>query len=101
MTKASPQRRFIRHVVLFSAKDSADIARIEEGLSILADIPHSLCFEVTQNRRVDALSDEIDVIVYSEFADEAALAAYKAHPNYQASIDIVRPLRDIRIAADF
>jgi quinol monooxygenase YgiN len=40
-------------------------------------------------------------VVYGEFEDAAALAAYKAHPAYQASIDIVRPIREMRIAADF
>ena len=40
-------------------------------------------------------------IVYGEFEDEAALLAYKADPAYQRSIDIVRPLREIRMAADY
>lgn len=94
-------RSFIRHVVMFSAKDAADVDRIERGLSMLANIPHASVFEVNRNRRVDALSGEVDVIVYAEFADEAALAAYKSHPIYQEAIDVVRPLRDLRIAADF
>ena len=29
------------------------------------------------------------------------LAGYKAHPLYQESINIVRPLREIRLAADY
>lgn len=94
-------RNFIRHVVLFSAKDKQDVKRIVEGLSLLAQIPHSSTFEVVENSGVDALSREIDVVVYAEFADAGALAAYKAHPIYQESIDRVRPLRDLRIAADF
>ncbi|PVA07240.1 Dabb family protein [Thalassorhabdomicrobium marinisediminis] len=94
-------RTFIRHVVLFSAKDKADIGRIREGLSMLADIPHSSLFEVVENSRVDAFSGEIDVVVYAEFKDDAALQAYKADPIYQQAIDLVRPLRDKRIAADF
>jgi quinol monooxygenase YgiN len=39
--------------------------------------------------------------VYAEFKDEAALAAYKAHPIYQVSIAKVRPLRELRLAVDF
>lgn len=95
------ERDFIRHVVLFSARDKADVARIVEGLSLLRGIPHASLFEVVENHGVDALSGEIDVVVYAEFADAAALAAYKAHPLYQQSIDVVRPLRELRIAADF
>ena len=98
---STPQRSFIRHVVLFSAKDQADVTRIRDGLSTLADIPYASVFEVVQNTRVDALSGEIDVVVYAEFEDDAAMQAYKAHPIYQKAIDVVRPLREMRIAADF
>jgi len=94
-------RPTIRHVVFFSAKDKADVPRIIEGLSLLADIPHSDVFEVRKNTRDDALSGEVDVVVYAEFSSAEALTAYKAHPIYAQSIDIVRPLRDLRIAADF
>ena len=91
----------IRHVVFFSSKDQADIPRIVEGLSILGNIPHSDFFEVRKNIREDALSGEVDVVVYAEFASDEALSAYKAHPLYLEAINIVRPLRDLRIAADF
>lgn len=94
-------RPSIRHVVFFTAKDQADLPQIIAGLSRLADIPHSDVFEVRENSRKDILSGEVDVVVYAEFANETALAAYKAHPLYQEAIDIVRPLRDLRIAADF
>ncbi len=103
LTKARPlsDRPPLRHVVFFSAKDKADIPQIVEGLQLLADIPHTRVFEVRENARQDALSSEVDVIVYAEFDSNDALAAYKAHPLYEASIRAVRPLRDMRIAADF
>ena len=91
----------IRHTVFFTAADKTDVARIVDGLSMLADIPHADHFEVAENMNRDALSDAVDVVVYAEFKDEEALAAYKAHPTYQSCIDIVRPLRELRIAADF
>lgn len=91
----------IRHIVLFSAKNPADVERIREGLSILKDIPGSRHFEVTCNSKRDGLSKEIDVIVYGEFDSYEALDAYKAHPLYQESITRVRPLRELRFAVDF
>ena len=94
-------RTFIRHIVLFSAKDQEDVARIVDGLSMLKNIPHATILEVVQNNHVDALSDEIDVVVYAEFVNDAALQAYKTHQIYQDAIAVVRPLRDLRIAADF
>lgn len=87
--------------MFFGAANAADVGRIVDGLSLLKKIPGASVFEVVQNSRVDALSEEVDVVVYAEFADDAALQAYKAHPIYQQAIDIVRPLREMRIAADF
>ena len=95
------QRPALRHVVFFSAKDKGDIPAIVKGLRLLAGIPDADVFEVRQNSRQDALSSQVDVVVYAEFADDAALTAYKRNPLYQQAIDVVRPLRDIRIAADF
>ena len=90
----------IRHIVFFSAKDKNDLADVLAGLHLLKGIPHALRLEVEPNIREDALSDAVDIVVYGEFADTAALAAYKAHPLYQKSIDLVRPLRELRVAAD-
>lgn len=91
----------IRHIVFFSARERDDVARIAEELAMLGDIPHCDFFEVGFNRKVDQLGGEVDVIVYGEFRDEAALAAYKAHPVYAECIARVRPLREMRVAADF
>lgn len=90
----------IRHIVFFSAKRREDVEIIREGLEALGTIPHSTHFEVTTNTKVDPLSDEIDVVVYAEFADDAALAAYKAHPTYAATTAKVRPMRELRFSAD-
>jgi hypothetical protein len=90
----------IRHIVFFSARDG-DVERVRTGLLELGRIPHSRFFEVALNGKVDPLSDEIDVVVYAEFEDEAALAAYKAHPLYAETTARVRPLRDLRFSADF
>ena len=91
----------IRHVVLFSAKTPENVGPIVEGLSMLAQIPMARNFQVTRNRQADSYSNEIDVVVYAEFEDADALAAYRAHPIYQKCIEVVRPLRDLRFAADF
>lgn len=92
----------IRHVVFFSAKDKKDLEAIFEGLLILKTNPHANRLEISRNLQTDALTGrQVDVVVYAEFTDEEQLAAYKAHPVYQQSIDKVRPLRELRMAADF
>jgi hypothetical protein len=90
----------IRHIVLFTAKDKADIDQMIDGLSILATIPHARRLEVARNQKNDQLGNVIDVVVYGEFDNETELAAYKAHDLYQESIKRVRPLRELRFAAD-
>jgi hypothetical protein len=95
------KRSIIRHVVFFSSKTPENVERIIEGLSMLGTIPYVRHFEVSRNLHADGFSNEVDIVVYAEFEDEAAMRAYRAHPTYQRSIDVVRPLRELRMAADF
>ena len=92
--------QLIRHIVFFSARRKEDVSTIQKGLSALAAIPHSTHFEVAVNEKVDPMSDEVDVVVYAEFPDAAALEAYKAHPLYDETTRRVRPLREMRYSAD-
>lgn len=92
----------IRHIIFFGAKDPADREAIYDGLSLLKGISSCMHLEIGRNFRTDQISkDAPDFVVYSEFVDEAQLAAFKAHPLYAKSIEVVRPLRDMRVAADF
>ena len=91
----------IRHVVLFGARRPEDVETILATLRGYAAIPGVESLEVGRNRKSDPLSDEADVVLTATFADDAALAAYKTHPIYLEGITTVRPLRDLRIAADF
>ena len=101
MPATKPTAKIIRHVVFFSSKKTDDIDRIVDGLSMLAEIPSVKHFEVSRNRNEDRFGNDVDIVVYAEFENEAALSAYRAHQIYQDCIDVVRPLREMRIAADF
>lgn len=91
----------IRHIVFFTANNKAHIDQIIDGLSVLTTIPHARRLEVARNRKTDQLGTDIDIVVYGELDNEAALAAYKEHDLYQESIRRVRPLRELRFAADY
>jgi len=91
----------IRHIVFFTARQPEHLDEIVAGLKLLATIPHARHLEVARNTKVDQISNEVDVVVYAEFADEEALKAYKAHPTYAEATRLVRPLRDLRLSADF
>ncbi len=90
----------IRHIVLFSAREPKDVPTIVAALSTLADIPQARVLEVSENTRRDQLANDFDVVLYGEFDDAQALAAYKADARYQAAIEVVRPLREQRVAVD-
>jgi quinol monooxygenase YgiN len=91
----------IRHIVFFTAKHDGNVASIREGLARPTRTPHALRLEIALNRKSDSASKEIDVVVYGEFEDDAALAAYKAHELYAEAVKLVRPLRELRFAADY
>ncbi|WP_321831577.1 Dabb family protein [Thalassovita sp.] len=92
----------LRHIVFFTARDPKDRDRIYDGLSLLTQSRHARHFEIGRNLKSDLIHGAApDFVVYGEFEDEAQLAAFKADPLYQQSIDVVRPLRDLRMAADF
>ena len=90
----------IRHIVFFSLKDPGHRADVISKLQRLGTIPGSTLFEVKPNTKSDQFGNDIDVVVYSEFSDLAALHAYKKHPTYAEVTASVRPLRELRFAAD-
>lgn len=90
----------IRHIVLFTAKADDQIETVYNGLKMLESIDGPWSLSVTKNNKIDKIANDIDVVVYGEFPDEAALEQYKADPIYQKAIDIVRPIRDMRVAVD-
>ncbi len=90
----------IRHIVMFSAKKPENVEIIYQGLKNLENIEGDWLLKVTKNKKLDQISNDIDVVVYGEFPDEGALHSYKEHQIYHDTIEIVRPLRDKRIAVD-
>jgi hypothetical protein len=90
----------IRHIVFFTARHAEDIHGMIADLRRLGGIRGVGRFEVTRNRKVDQLGNDIDIVVYAEFPSEAALRTYKADPIYAEVTRAVRPLREMRFAAD-
>jgi hypothetical protein len=91
----------IKHVVFFTARKVDDIDAVYDGLKILETIPCDGTVRIHRNLKIDQIENLVDVIVDCDFKDIKAMQDYKSHPTYQKSIDLVRPLRDMRIAADF
>jgi len=90
----------IRHIVFFTARDSADIDAMVATLRRLGDTGIPGAFEVARNNASDPIGEPVDIVVYAEFAGEAELAAYRSHPVYTEVTRLVRPLRELRLVAD-
>lgn len=90
----------IRHIVLFTTQNPEHLETMYQGLKTLETIEGDWLLSVSKNNKIDQIANDIDVVVYGEFPDEASLTRYKADPIYQKAIEIVRPLRDKRIAVD-
>ncbi|MEP7210925.1 MAG: Dabb family protein [Alphaproteobacteria bacterium] len=90
----------IRHIVFFSLNASSGADDVVRRLARLGTIPGSSFFKVTPNLKADQIANEIDIVVYGEFPDLAALKAYKRHPTYAEVTAEVRPMREMRFAAD-
>lgn len=90
----------IRHIVMFSCTAENRDA-VYRGLSVLTQVPHASVLEIAYNEKIDQIANDIDVVVYGEFASLEDFRAYKAHPLYEESIRQVRHLRDVRVAADY
>jgi len=90
----------IRHIVFFSAKPGETAQSVQAGLSVLTGIKHARLVEIGLNEKVDQVANEIDVVVYAEFDSLDDLKAFKADPLYDLSTQSVRPIRELRFAAD-
>ncbi|MBC7723804.1 MAG: Dabb family protein [Burkholderiaceae bacterium] len=78
-------------------EDSATISAALQGLVPLIPEIHSL----TVSTNVVDLETNWDLVLVADYADEAALRTYIAHPEHQRVVGIIRPLVAQRAAVDF
>ncbi|MEM1399446.1 MAG: Dabb family protein [Pseudomonadota bacterium] len=91
----------IRHIVLFSLKNREDMPRVVRILEGYRAIPQVRSLEVGVNQKLDTLSNEFDVALTVSFETVDDLEAYKQHAIYKAGTEVIRPLRDQRVVADY
>ena len=90
----------IRHIVFFTIKDKEDIMNVSDMLRGLGLIPCIKHFEVAVNAHLDQQNNDIDIVVYAEFADINAFTEYKNHSTYKQITKKVQPRRELRFCAD-
>ncbi|MCG2584700.1 Dabb family protein [Massilia sp. TS11] len=97
----------IKHIVMWKLKDEAEGAdkatnmrKLKERLDACANIvPGILKFEVALAQ--PGLEATYDVVLYSEFADRAALDAYQDHPTHVAVKPFIGAVRSERQCMDY
>ena len=90
----------IKHIVMWTLKNSADAASFKAQLDSCRNVvPGMGAFEVAT--KTAALAASCDVVLYSEFEDAAALAAYQNHPHHQQISIMLGALRDTRSVLDY
>ncbi|MFS0753949.1 Dabb family protein [Noviherbaspirillum sp. 1P10PC] len=97
----------LKHIVMWKLKDQAEGAdraanaqKMKELLDACAGIvPGILKFEVALAQ--PGLEATYDVVLYSEFADRAALDAYQDHPQHVALKPFVIAVREARQCMDY
>ena len=90
----------IKHVVMWKLKNPADAPHFKAQLDTCIDlVPGMRRFEVAT--RTPELDANCDVVLYSEFEDAAALAAYQNHPHHQQISTGLGVLRDTRSVLDY
>jgi hypothetical protein len=97
----------IKHIMLWTLKDHAEgadkAANIKTMLAKLEScrgiVPGMHVFEVST--RADGFEFHMDIALYSEFENRAALAAYQVHPVHQAILPFIGAVRETRHCIDY
>lgn len=97
----------LKHIVMWKLKDHAEGAdRATNALEMkrrleacAAIVPGIVAFEVALAQPGHEAT--CDVMLYSVFENEAALAAYGAHPTHQALVPFFKGVRDGRECMDY
>lgn len=90
----------IKHIVLFTLKDSANAPKVKALLDSCKDIvPGIREFEV--GIKTEGLEATADVVLVSTFEDAAALAAYQPHPHHQGVVAQIREMASGRQVLDY
>ncbi len=97
----------IRHIVLFRFKESAEGRSKAENVRLtremLAALPKKIDLILHSETHINAEGtnpENADLILISDFADQAALDAYIVHPDHKAVGAFMGPLREGRSSID-
>ena len=97
----------IKHIVMWKLKEQAEGAdkatnavKMKALLDACANlVPGLEKLEVAIAQ--PGLEATYDIVLYTEFSSQAALAAYQAHPQHQALMPFIAAVREARQCMDY
>lgn len=97
----------IKHVVSWTFADQAQGRSKQENVELVASRLEALTGIVDGIRTLEvvrpdrAMQSTLDLMLYSEFDDEAALRAYAQHPQHQDVLALVQSVVSNRAVVDY
>ncbi len=89
----------LQHIVMWRLHDKAQAPQLIARLQALADLPMVGALEAGLN--ISPRPVAWDVVLVSSFADEAALEAYRVHPDHQAVVSYLADLAADTAVVDY
>ncbi|MBQ8173764.1 MAG: Dabb family protein [Clostridia bacterium] len=94
----------VKHIILWKLKEEHNTDSVKQGIKdglegLIGKVPGltEICVQIC-----GLASSNADVMLYSVFADEAALRDYATHPDHVYVADtFVRPFTETRLCLDF
>ncbi|MBQ6946513.1 MAG: Dabb family protein [Clostridia bacterium] len=92
----------IRHIVCFKFKEENKAANVQKTKEMLDALPGVIPEILHSETYVDcgAKADNYDLILISDFADQAALERYIVHPDHKAVGAFMTLVRESRCCVD-
>ncbi|TWT66355.1 Dabb family protein [Allorhodopirellula solitaria] len=102
-SKTSPKK--LRHMVMFSFKDSSSEADVQGVVDAFVDLPSKIssiaAFEHGENNSPEGLNDGLTHCFLVTFDDEAGRAEYLPHPAHKAFVEILKPHLEKAVVVDY
>jgi hypothetical protein len=101
----APQKKLLRHVVIFKFKDSASAADIKKVEDAFCELPSKIkqikAFEWGKNNSPENLNQGFTHCFFVSFASEKDREIYLPHPAHQAFVEVLKPHLDKALVIDY
>lgn len=97
----------VKHIVMWKLKDFAEGSSRIENAKHIKELLESLKDKIAEIKSIEAgininnSDSAYDVVLYSEFEDDAALEAYQNHPEHIKVADFIGKVKEHRVVVDY